>query len=159
MPNYMAISKKAAANGLSTPGEGHLTILPHHYASITQGTWPISLSALYLTGGLTQNIPSANGDRINYIIYLAAGVYTLHLLTTTTSISGILDVSIDGFASSKGTIDLFTPSIAYNVIKTITGITISTSGLFTLSLKANGKHPLSGNYRIHLITLALFRTS
>jgi hypothetical protein len=58
-----------------------------------------------------------------------------------------------------GNLDGYNGSAIYNTVQTITGITISTSGLVTVSLKASDKNASSSGYSIMVATMALFRTA
>ncbi len=139
-------------------GSGHMTILPHAYSSITAGSWALLIDSLQIWNGVFYNTTDADADRVNYKVYLTAGTYTFNVTCVTTSLYGILDVSIDGFSTSEGTIDMYSASTVRNVIKTITGITVSNSGLVDLSLKINDKNASSGGYTIGLSSITLFRT-
>lgn len=154
----LAITKKMI-DGIDGSFAGHINIIPTAYSSITQGTWVTSISSTQFLNGSFLNSSSANGDRINYKVYLAAGTYTFNLFCITSANAGIIDVSLDGYSSSEGTIDLYSGSTVKNVTKTIPGITVSESGLVDLSIKLNGKNGSSSNYIASLSNITLFRTA
>ena len=112
-------------------------------SSITQGTWTITITAsqvlnFYLANGGTQN------DQINYTFdSTSSGTFTLSILGSTTSNSGISTVYIDGV--SQGTLDWYSGSSVYNVVKTLS-ITLTTSGLHTLSFKMATQNGSSNGY-------------
>lgn len=141
-------------------GEGHITILPWFYNSITSGTW-----TLFSTGsGVTNQIlgdwslrATDNLSQVDYKVYLAPGTYTFSLITVKNVDRGIIDVLIDG--ASVGTMDGYSATLTYNAKLSVTGIAISTGGLKTLSIKVNGKNASSTNYLVDLFCLALWRTA
>jgi len=135
----------------------HITILPWNYSSITQGTFAFYMDPNQAMQVLFNNdVSSANGDQINYIVGFEAGTWTFNLLGATINNSGILDILIDGV--SIGTQDWYTAATTYNVIKNITGISINT-GVKMVSLKINGKNAFSSSYRMRLTSLAFWRTA
>lgn len=148
-----------ASNNIDGALAGHITIMPHAYSSITAGTWALISNPSQLWNGFIWNSTTADGDRINYKVYLAVGTYTFSLLCATANSYGILDVSLDGFSTSEGTLDLYTASTVFNVTKTITGITVAASGLVDLSLKLNGKNGSSSDYKAYISAIALFKTA
>jgi len=138
-------------------GEGHITILPWHYYAIIQGTWSFAWSSVYHWYGVFQNGSThANGDQLDYKVYLDIGTYTLVEMGATSTGFGIMDYLIDGV--SGGTADWYDSS-AYNVRKAVTGIVIATAGVKTLSLKINGKNVSSSDYYHYAQSISLFRTA
>lgn len=143
---------------LGNSSAGHIAIMPHAYHSISQGTWTLAINTSQFFNGALNNVSGdADGDRLNYKVYLAAGTYTFNLLTIKGNNRGIVDISLDGFSTSEGTIDLYAGSNAYNNIQRIFGIVVSSSGLYDLSLKANGKNGSSSGYVIPISSITLFR--
>lgn len=127
-------------------GEGLICILPHMYDSIIQGTWTFTADAnqVFLEG-IWNNITGAGqNDELEYKIYLDIGIYVFGLLGAKATNGGIITVSIDGV--SVGTIDQYNGSSVYDQLLTITGITLSTKGLKTVSLKMATKNGSSSDY-------------
>jgi hypothetical protein len=145
--------------GKYTPsvGEGHITILPWHYSAIIAGTWVFTFDGSSWWYGDFRNSSYNQNDQVDYKVYLDVGTYTFVSLHLVSSASGILTLLID--AVSVGTIDLYSGSSVYNTIKTITGISITTPGLKTLSCKVATKNASSSNYYMTLLGLSLFRTA
>lgn len=158
LANIINLNDSNTTTSISTTGAGHITVLPWVYSSITQGTFifvsdVLAWSHFYYRNGGTQD------DRINYSVYLAAGTYTLNLLHLKTNNSGIIDISLDNYATSEGTVDAYNASTLYNQITTVTGIVVATAGLYTLSLKVGTKNASSSSYFMLLVMMSLFRTA
>ena len=151
MQNY------AADKYTELTGEGFITVWPWNYSAIIAGTWAWGDNTNQMYDGAWYDSSTADQDQIDYIVSLAAGTYTFSVLTITSNAYGIMDVLIDG--ASVGTIDLYTLAAAYNVIKTITGIVVATSGLKTISILANGKNGSSSDYTLTYNNFVLFRTA
>ena len=143
--------------GLATdPGEGHITIFPHSYDSIGQGTWALGVQASQWLYGYFYNTTQANLDNISYKVYLAAGTYSLMLFTLLSETSGIVDIDID--AVEVASWDRYQFVVQWNVRRIQTGIVIATPGLKTLKLRLDGKNPSATAYRLHFGYLSLWRT-
>lgn len=137
-------------------GEGHISIFPWHYSAITQGTWVWSVDASEAYYGYFINSSSNQNDRIDYNVYLDVGTYTCAFLTIVYTDEAIITLLIDG--GSVGTVDCY-GDLAYNQLKSVTGIVITTAGLKTLSVKAASKHASSSDYIIRLDSISLYRTA
>lgn len=138
-------------------GEGHLTFMPWAYNGVIQGTWVLTVSTSYFLYGYFSNSTAANGDQISFMAYLSAGTYTFAIIISKSTTSPILDLLIDGV--SKGTLDLYNSPTIYNQMLKISSISITTSGLKTISLKANDKNPLSTSYVIRFGGFSLYRSA
>ena len=152
MPNTYSIYKLPKASG-----EGHLNISTYAYSSITQGTWVITINSLYCNNFSYSNVPPANLDQINYSVSLAKGIYTAKFIVSRGTTRGILDLLLNG--SSVGINDNYYSSSDRTHVFSINNILITRPGLLTLSIKANGKNPLSTGYALVLCGITLFRTS
>lgn len=86
---------------------------------------------------------AALNDETTIRFNLEPGNYTLHVLGITNSAYAISTVSIDGV--TQGTIDWYTASVVYNVIKTL-AVTVSSSGVHSLNFKAASKNAASSNF-------------
>jgi hypothetical protein len=139
----------------SMVGEGHITIFPWNYSDIIQGIWAwISSSVQYFYGTLRTS-SHANGDQINYKVYLDAGTYTITVLGIKDGNTGIMDVLIDGV--SKGTVDTYGAG-TNNSLFPVSGIVVTTPGIVTLSLKTTGKNASSGGYYMYYSSISIYRT-
>jgi len=141
-----------------TAGAGDITRNCPNYSAIIQGTWVrFSSNASQTSGFFMYNSSNTDLDQVDYKISLEKGTYTFDLITMMNTNCPILDVLIDGV--SAGTKDLYSASVVYNSLQTITGIVVTTSGLKTLSLKVNGKNASSTGYYLNLSYFTLFRTA
>jgi len=138
-------------------GSGHLSIMPWNYSGITQGTWPIVVDTGCIENGILGNTSNAQNDQVDYKAYLDAGTYTFVIVATKGSTSAILTLLFDGV--SQGTIDLYSASPARNARQTITGISVTTAGLKTISLKAATRNASSTGWYLQPQSLGLFRTA
>lgn len=144
---------------IGTTGAGHVTILPVMYSSITQGTYVVTGNVLEWDSFYWQNSSVTQNDRINYAVYLAVGTYTLKYHYLKASAQGIVDFSLDNYATSEGTIDAYSAGVTYNNMTAITGIVIAAAGLFALSLKTATKNASSSAYGKAFNAITLFRTA
>lgn len=140
-----------------------------YWPSATVGTWAAwpGTSALYgvdlvdaSTFSNATHSPAQN-DAVSYTVTLAAGTWSISLMTYNTATTGIVTINLDG--SSVGTVDTYNvgtgSSAIGNAIATITGVTVSTTGLHTLQLKMASKNPSSGGYAGVLQKIHLQRTA
>lgn len=138
-------------------GEGHITLLPHSYSAIIQGTWaPVDLADQWARWPLV-NTSGNNGDEIHWQAYLDKGTYRLCLLTITGDSGGIVDVNID--AAEVASFDLYSAVQIENVRRVKIDIAVATAGLKTIKLKIDGKNPSSSNYSIAISYVSLWRTA
>ncbi len=141
----------------TNPGEGHVTVLGPHYLSITAGTWVWFVASQFLAG-VFYNSSDAQNDRINFSVYLAKGTYTFDIITVTGSAYAIISLLLDGV--SQGTIDCYVAGGPnYTQKKTIANITISTSALLTISLKAATRNASCTNWYIAFHSFAFQKTA
>jgi len=136
-------------------GEGHITLLPCGYWAIGQGTWAYSLTASQFMYGFFINNPAADLDNLSWRAYMAAGTYTVTLLTRTGPTMGIAKILIDGVEVASW--DLYTAGIVYNVQKRQIGITLALSALRTITYKVDGQNASSTGYRIDFTHISLYR--
>lgn len=136
---------------------GHYNIPLQDYNAIVAGSWVLNPSPdsiyciLLMTGGA-----AAVGDEINYLIYLAKGTYTLRSVMETNNNEGIIQVKLD--STVVDTIDMYSAANTYNVVKTTTGIVVSTSGMKTLTLYLSSKNGASSNYFTKFNLIGFWRT-
>ena len=146
--NYLNVTNSNILN--------HVSIYPDCYISVTQGTWQWLMDTLSpYCGRFSNQVGSANGDRINYTIGFAKGTYTFNILSWSNANWGILEVLIDGV--SKGTVDQYSAALNRQVRYSIAGIAI-TSGSHQVSIKVNGKNASSSDYIIGYNAMSFSRT-
>lgn len=109
-------------------------------------------------GGRRTNGSGAQNDQIGWDVVLAAGTWTFDMIHHTGSGRGIYTVSLDG-TSIGTTVDGYDGSGALNVFKTITGITVSTTGKKRLLLKMATKNASSSGYQGTFSFISLTRTA
>lgn len=123
----------------------------------TQTNWTtLNANTSQLTNGYASS-SSVQNDEIGWDVIMAAGTWTISILTVTGASSGIITASLDG--TTVGTIDLYSASTVFNSLKTITGIAVSTSGKQRLLLKMAAKNPSSSSYAASLSAVRLLRTA
>lgn len=150
------------AQGLTTKlipnsGEGTILIWPWNYNGITQGTWPIYITASQLYNTYLYNSTQTDSDQIDYKVYLTQGLYGLKLLYMSLSTGGICDILIDNV--SVRTIDMYSSVSTYNRLGGIPIFEITSPGLKTLSLKVDGKNALSTSYYLPVTQILVERVS
>jgi len=136
--------------------KGHITIIPLSYDSIGQGAWNWYKESNYLLNGLFVNGSNADGDSVNYKVYLEKGTYTLLYVSNTNNNYGITGIYID--EDHIVDFDCYSAGLVITVSNKQTGIVIANSGLKTLKVKINGKNPLSSDYYTGIEYIALWRT-
>ena len=137
---------------------GNVFLFPHLGGTVVQGTWEV-----LLTGGTNvfttwcNNATGALNDEITYPVYLSAGTYKCDLLTRGNTNAGKLHLIID--TTDKGSFDMYNGSDAGNLTKTITGISVTTTGLKTIHLKLSDKNAASSGYYAFFYCLNFQRTA
>lgn len=99
----------------------------------------------------------AQNAEIHWPLVLAAGTWNFEILSRDWSDRGIYTLFFD--ASSKGTMDGYNASDTLNVLHSVTGITVATSGKVDVSLKMATKNASSSNYRGSIQAVRLLRTA
>ncbi len=97
----------------------------------------------------------ADGDGVEWDIFIQEGTYEIWLLGQTGTDAPILDFVLNG--TSLGTIDMYESSGKNHQRKMISSISISDKGAHTLQMKANGKNGSSSNYQIMVDMLQLIK--
>lgn len=92
---------------------------------------------------------------LEWQVLLSAGTWKLEIMGITNTDEGIATLTLDG--NSIGTLDWY-GSLTFNVIKSITGIVIASTGIKTLRLTATTKNGSSSEYYISLQFICLTRT-
>jgi hypothetical protein len=140
-------------------GQWLVQILPYLSRTVVQGTWKFDDAAdtPSLFGFFTYNSSSAQNDEIMFPVVLSAGTWQIEIICLASNNCGIATVSLGG--SSVGTMDTYSASTTRNVVKSITGISVATSGQTTLSFKIATKNASSSNYRFNPQLISLLRTA
>jgi len=153
---YNGAAWAAVAN--TDVGDGYITISPINYNSVGQGTWALQLSALHMNCcNFNNSATSATGDNLTYKVYLSAGTYTLQMIAYKGAACGIVKFDIGGAALT--TFDTYFAGNQENQVFTQTGISVTSSGLYTLTMKSNTKNGASGGYSMYPNSIALWRTA
>ena len=122
----------------------------------SQTNWnTITYSAVVYGGFLASS--GAQNASLSWPVVLGAGTWTFSEIIETGNNQGIYAIAIDG--NSVGTIDGYSASGANNVVKTITGITVSTTGKHTLSITMATKNASSSGYQGALQHVRMIRTA
>ena len=145
-------------NGVRVPvaGDSSLLLLPLLYSAIVQGAWIYLTGASHL-GGNMYNSSAADADEVNYVAYMAAGTYTLIVVHPKDTDRGIAEVKIDGVLADST--DQYAAAPELNIVTKTTGIVVATSGLKTITWKANSKNGSSSAYSIFFSVINFWRTS
>jgi len=115
---------------------------------VIEGTWAWASDTDQALGGWLRNSSNANHDEIRIPFYVpSTDARTLNLRIRTGSQGGIVTVYVDN--SSQGTVDFYSSSTGYNVIKTLS-ITPARAGMNVFKLEVSGKNASSGGYYCYL---------
>lgn len=141
-----------------TLGQSGLYINPAGYDSIVQGTWAyINLTD---AGGVQNaffiNTSHANNDELRFTGFLGKGTYSCFAYGWGGTDEGILDVEIGG--TSVGTMDFYNAGGTACLTRSITGITVTSSGVKTIDLLVNSKNAGSSDYYMGLVNV-IFRAT
>jgi hypothetical protein len=121
------------------------------------GTWALAQAGTYIGGGAyTNQASAAQNDAITFELPLAAGTWDLRVIYRAITNGAIITAALDG--TTVGTIDTYAVA-APNQTGTVTGISVATSGVKTLSLTAATKHASSSGYRLDIHAVAMRRTA
>lgn len=122
------------------------------------GTWAIAVDTASILCGYMRNSSNAQNDLWDVPnLQLDAGTYAFQEIAPTNNDAAIGTVLLDG--SSVGTFDQYTATLTYNVVKTITGIVVATSGAHHLQVKAATKNASSSGFVLRLCSMQMIRTA
>ena len=99
----------------------------------------------------------AQDDEIAWDIVLGAGTWTLQLMGTTYTDTGIYTVKFDGV--TKGTIDGYSGTAAQNALSNLTGIVVPLTKKIELKLVLATKNDTSSSYVGRINAIRLLRTA
>ncbi len=142
---------------MTTFAPRHVDIWPWTQTFSEVGTWARNNNNGQLgMGSYSNSATQALNDEVVYDVALDAGTWTITVIGQTNSSSGISTVYLD--ATSVGTLDWYSASTTNNVVKQITGITVSTPGVYALKLKMASKNASATAYRLTAQLITLTRT-
>lgn len=141
----------------SGSGDGHITILPWSYDSITAGTWVTGQTATQILQSSIYTSTETQNDEIVYKVYLTGGTYRFFFLGSNGPSSGIINLYLD--ATLTGTIDLYAAGQTENNLEQITGIVVATAGLYSLKIKMATKNATSSAYGCIIGYMAMIRSA
>ena len=123
------------------------------WGHIVGGTPARTQQAAGLGGGHLFAAPVAQDDEIGWNVPLSAGTWTLTLIHVTGPSCGIYTTKLD--STTIGTIDGYSAGVTSNVVTEISGISVGSSGVYTLKLVMATKNASATDYqyRFHWITL------
>jgi hypothetical protein len=135
-----------------------ILIFPAFFDSVVQGNFLVVGDPNYFFGAKFYNSSNANGDQVNYKVYMGVGIYTFKFLHAEHTTFGILKLLIDGI--EKASFDCYnSEGSQWNIIDTQEGIEVTEAGIKTVSLKIDGKNASSSGYYMNVSALYLYRTS
>ena len=113
----------------------------------------------YLGGGEVyqgSEVSADDGDYFTQYVWLAAGTYTFTFMYSKYVKNSIIEVFLD--ATSLGTFDSYSAGAAYNVVGSITSITVAADGVYSVKFKASGKNASSSDYYVEATWWGMLRT-
>jgi hypothetical protein len=122
-----------------------------------QTNWATLLNDANQVTAWSKKSSGAQDAVIGWDVVLAAGTWTIEILTITAGDEGIVTVALDG--TSQGTLDLYSAAVTYNQSKKLTGLAVAATGKKRLTLTMATKNASSSNYVGHLTALRLLRTA
>ena len=147
----------APTQSFTCTGPSRIDIIPFGFWGMSAGNTPTrTQNSLALNGGYITQAASQSNE-IGWYVPLTAGTWALDIIAPTTSNASILTVSVDG--STVGTADLYSASLTWNVVTTITGITVATSKMALLKFATPTKNASSSSYISFLSHVALGKTA
>ena len=124
---------------------------------VVAGTWVENINNLHMANYYLQNSTAANNDEITFPIRLGKGTYDVHIVYTTNSNHGKLDVSLDSQVIINQ-LDLYSVAVIRNVTHEESNVVLN-GGDYTLSLKVNGKNGASSSYYVTVAYISFRRVA
>lgn len=138
----------------SNMGQGNITLMPFAPTAIIQGVWALIINANQFHNGWISNTSNANGDELNFRVFMSAGTYDVKLFALRALSQAICEIRIDGNFVAQW--DKY-GALAYNI--TYSAVYVNpTSGLKTLRIFVNGRNPLATGWFLGWTCLVLTRT-
>jgi len=117
----------------------NIVIIPRMFTTVTQGTWAdLSDATTWAQQILSNDAADADGDGLEYKVYLAQGTYSLTVQYNEDNQEAIIDCFID--AAEVASFDLFAASGANDIKQTATGIVVATSGVKDFKFVVDGRN-------------------
>lgn len=153
-----AVGAAPDANTLSTNAQGNIQVgdgnllgsvaIPHISAwTQVTGTWAIA--NFNTNDQLGFKCPTTQNAEINLPIYLVKGTYTLSANFMTNATHGQGRFYLNTTALGGGVFETYSAALGTTNV-TITGISVATSGQYTLKLTVPSKNASSSNYTIQI---------
>lgn len=127
--------------------------------SVSGMTWTRTQASGNLGGGSAGQNGAADaddGDSVSWDVLLDSGTWAIDIIHLKGTTFGILDVNLGG--ASLGTVDGYNGSSTDDNVATISSISVSTAGHYTLTVAINGKHASATDYLMGLQLIVLRRT-
>jgi len=135
-------------------GERYFCILPIIGADVIANTWTVAGNSSQIYGTYYQG--QNQGAEIGFPLVMDAGTWSVSVLGVTNNDAGNLSVQIDG--TQVGTMDWYAAGLSFNATKSVTGITVATSGPKTLSFEIIAKNPSSSANFVSITMIVARRT-
>lgn len=136
---------------------GHITIIPHNYSSIGQGTWLWYPYSSHIMCGTFANLVNDDlGDNISYKIDLSPGTYSIAVLCSKRAQGAVVSFDLDG--QEIFNFDTYYPTTINNFVEKKEGIVVTEPGLKTLTVTVIDKAQGSSHFRFLFQNIALWRT-
>lgn len=156
--NSIALIRTAGTSstpgGVDTPGYTWM-YLPWMGEKAKGGTWARSQDSAKFGGG-SYNSDALSGSYLEWDIWLDAGTHKFASVASKAADSGIWDIQLNGV--SKATIDMYASPATPNNYVEATGITVTTSGVYTFRLTSTTKNASSSAYGMNPYSVAWIRT-
>lgn len=133
---------------------GGLLFAMFDYDSIVQGTW--AYDSMAYGYGRFRNTTGANADEVTYKEYLTAGTYKIFAVGLKASSMAIVSIKIDSVEVLRQ--DMYNAVNVDGFVYDDTFV-IGSSGIKTISIKADGKHASSSSYSVFLYGLSIRRVA
>lgn len=144
----------------------HIPLLPTlNSPSASTGTWvnvnqgaPSTIVGpfVYATAIAHYNSSNAQNDDISYEIPLSAGTWDCRIFVRKFNNGGIITLLMD--AASQGTMDTYSASDSFTTVS-VTGFTVATTGLKTMTFRMATKNASSGGYYGVMFGIEFHRTA
>jgi hypothetical protein len=147
-------------------GDGHVTIWGWCISATGAGTWTPTVNAGQLmTNGFLDNWSGAlqaDLDEVDYQLTLSIGTYTIDLLTREGPGQAIIDIDLDspsGGAVEVASFDCYAAGGALNIKKQDAGNVITEAGLYTMTVRVDGRNGAANDWKADIGGIALWRTA
>lgn len=115
-----------------------------------------NVSAFQIFNFIDYQNPPANGDTFTQSFFVRAGIYNFSILGITYNNNGLIDWFLDGNRIITGQ-DWYSAAGTFNVVKTLTGLSVPFDGKHVLRASINGKNVASSNYFAQLTKMWFYQ--